>query len=485
MNGALPVMAPALPEIFLALAAMAMLMLGVFAKGEEKPRLFFYAGAVLLVVTAALAYLVTPKGGATIHAFDGLFIQDGFARFMKLMVLGASAFTLAMARAWFEREKLARFEYPVLIMFAALGMCMMISANDLMSLYLGLELQSLSLYVVAAYHRDNARSTEAGLKYFMLGALASGLLLFGMSLVYGYAGATGFDAIATVLEHGHAPIGVQIGLAFILAGLAFKVAAVPFHMWTPDVYEGAPTPVTAFFAIAPKLAAFALLIRVLSGPFGHMLPQWQPILVLIAILSMTVGAFGALGQTNIKRLMAYSSIGHAGYALVGLAVGNQEGISGVLVYLAIYLAMNMGAFAVILAMRVKGRAVEGIDDLAGLARTNPLMALAMALFMFSMAGIPPLAGFFGKLYVFLAAVHAGLYTLAILGVLTSAVAAFYYLRIVKVMYFDEPIEALDKAIGRTMSVVLTVSTIVVAFFFLVPMPVMKISEAAAKTLFPH
>ncbi|MFA6020266.1 MAG: proton-conducting transporter membrane subunit, partial [Rhodospirillales bacterium] len=239
MNGALPVMAPALPEIFLALAAMAMLMLGVFAKGEEKPRLFFYAGAVLLVVTAALAYLVTPKGGATIHAFDGLFIQDGFARFMKLMVLGASAFTLAMARAWFEREKLARFEYPVLIMFAALGMCMMISANDLMSLYLGLELQSLSLYVVAAYHRDNARSTEAGLKYFMLGALASGLLLFGMSLVYGYAGATGFDAIATVLEHGHAPIGVQIGLAFILAGLAFKVAAVPFHMWTPDVYEGA------------------------------------------------------------------------------------------------------------------------------------------------------------------------------------------------------------------------------------------------------
>jgi NADH-quinone oxidoreductase subunit N len=485
MNGALPVMAPAFPEIFLAVAAMAVLMLGVFGKGEERPRLFFYAGAILLVITAALAYLATPKGGATVHAFDGLFVQDGFARFMKLLVLGASAFTLAMARAWFEREKLARFEYPVLVMFAALGMSVMISANDLMSLYMGLELQSLSLYVLAAYHRDNARSTEAGLKYFMLGALASGLLLFGMSLVYGYVGATGFEAIAAVLSGGHAPVGAQIGLAFILAGLAFKVAAAPFHMWTPDVYEGAPTPVTAFFAIAPKIAAFALITRVLTGPFGHMLPQWQPILVLIAILSMTIGGFGALGQTNIKRLMAYSSIGHAGYALVGLAVGNQEGVSGVLVYLAIYLAMNMGAFAVILAMRVKGRAVEGIDDLAGLARTNPLMALAMALFMFSMAGIPPLAGFFGKLYVFLAAVHAGLYTLAILGVLTSAVAAFYYLRIVKVMYFDEPIEALDKAIGRTMGVVLTVSTIVVAFFFLVPMPVMRLSEAAAKTLFPH
>jgi NADH-quinone oxidoreductase subunit N len=482
MTAQLPVLLPALPEILLAISAMAVLMVGVYGK-SAKSGLAFWLAFLSLIVAAILTYVMTPKGGAVL-AFGGQYIQDAFSRFAKILVLIATALTLAASRVWFEREQIARFEYPVLVMFAAIGMMMMISANDLMALYLGLELQSLSLYVLAAYNRDNARSTESGLKYFVLGALASGLLLYGASMIYGFTGSTSFTGIAQALEGGHgAPIGVVVGIAFLLSGLAFKVAAAPFHMWTPDVYEGAPTPVTAFFAIGPKIAAFALFVRVVIGPFGHAVEQWTQIIVFLAALSMIVGSFAAIGQTNIKRLMAYSSIGHAGYALVGLAVGNAEGVSGLLLYLAIYLFMNLGAFAVILCMRRSGRAVEGIDDLAGLARTNPLMALAMALFMFSMAGIPPLAGFFGKLYVFLAAVNAGMYGLAILGVLTSAVAAYYYLRIVKVMYFDEPAEAFDGPIGNTMTAVLAGSVIFVVFFFLLPMPLLNGAEAAAAALF--
>jgi len=373
----------------------------------------------------------------------------------------------------------------VLMLFATLGMLMMVSANDLISLYLGLELQSLALYVVAAFRRDSLRSTEAGLKYFVLGALASGMLLYGSSMIYGFAGTTAFAGLAaTIGGAGAAPIGLIVGIVFLAAGLAFKVAAVPFHMWTPDVYEGAPTPVTAFFALAPKIAALGLFVRVMVGPFGDLVEQWQQIIVFISIASMVLGALAAINQSNIKRLMAYSSIGHVGYALIGLAPGTEVGVRGVLVYLAIYVFMTAGTFACILCMRQKGRMVEEIADLAGLSKTHPVMALALAVFMFSMAGIPPLAGFFGKLYVFLAAIEAELYALAVIGVVTSVLGAFYYLRIVKLMYFDEPIEDFDRPLGWEMTGVLAVSGVVIVLFFAVPGPIVEGAAAAAAALFP-
>jgi NADH-quinone oxidoreductase subunit N len=380
-----------------------------------------------------------------------------------------------------------RFEFPVLMLFATLGMMMMISANNLMSLYLGLELQSLSLYVLAAFRRDDLRSSEAGLKYFVLGALSSGMLLYGCSLIYGFAGTTSFGALAGLFADaaggGEAvPTGVVVGLVFLSAGLAFKVSAVPFHMWTPDVYEGAPTAVTAFFATAPKVAAMALFVRVLMGPFGGLVEQWQQIVIFISLASMILGALAAISQTNIKRLMAYSSIGHVGYALVGLAAGTEEGVRGVAVYLAIYIFMNVGTFACILCMRQKDRMVEGIEDLKGLSKTDPMMALALAVFMFSMAGIPPLAGFFGKLFVFSAAIDAGLYGLAIIGILTSVVGAFYYMRIVKFMYFDDPEEAFDRPIGREMSLILLGSGLVITFFIVFPGPILDGASAAAASL---
>jgi len=340
--------------------------------------------------------------------------------------------------------------------------------------------------VVAAFQRDSLRSTEAGLKYFVLGALSSGMLLYGCSLIYGFLGTTNFNDIAAAFtEGGHTEpsAGLIIGLVFLLVGLAFKISAFPFHMWTPDVYEGAPTPVTAFFAAAPKLAAVALLLRVLIGPFQNLAGEWQQIVIALSIGSMLLAAFAAINQTNIKRLMAYSGIGHIGYALVGLAAGNEAGVRAVLIYMAIYLVMVIGTFCCILCMRSGGRLVEGIDDLAGLAKTNPGMAMVLAIFMFSMAGIPPLAGFFGKLYVFLAAVNAGLYTLAIIGVLASVVAAFYYLRIVKVMYFDEPVVPLDKPVGREMMVIQTVTGLATLLFFLWPAPLLIAAEAAVKALF--
>jgi NADH-quinone oxidoreductase subunit N len=360
-------------------------------------------------------------------------------------------------------------------------MLVMVSANDLMSLYIGLELLSLSLYVIAAFNRDNERSAEAGLKYFVLGALASGLLLYGSSLVYGFAGTTNFDRLADALVGGQVSTGVVVGLVFVLAGLAFKISAVPFHMWTPDVYEGAPTPVTAFFASAPKVAAVALMLRVLVGPFGDLVGQWQQVIWVTSVGSMILGAFAAIGQNNIKRLMAYSSIGHVGYALIGLAVASGTGLRGVLVYMAIYLVMNIGTFAVLVAMRRQGRALERIEDLAGLGRTDPGMALWMAVFMFSMAGIPPLAGFFGKLYVFLAAVQGGYWVLAVVGVLTSVVSAYYYLRVVKVMYFDEGAGALDRR-PTSLSVVMVGTGLATLLFFAFPAPVIAAAETAIAAL---
>ncbi len=484
-----PDLIPILPELFLALVIMALLMFGVFQKGGRKEidinafRIIFWLSVVSLVL---VLLLVLALSGGRLVGFGGLFVSDPFSGFCKVLVLIGSAATLIMAQQFLERHDMARFEYPVLVMFATLGMLMMISANDLISLYLGLEMQSLSLYVVAAFRRDDTRSAEAGLKYFVLGALASGMILYGASLIYGFSGSTNFDSLAKVLGHGgdhDAGHGVVFGIVFILAGLAFKVSAVPFHMWTPDVYEGAPTPVTAFFAVAPKIAALALFIRIMVGPFGDLAAQWQQIIVFVSVASMVLGAFAAINQRNIKRLMAYSSIGHVGYALIGLAVGNEAGVRGILIYLTIYLVMNVGTFACILAMRKGDRMVEDINDLAGLGKTHPMLAAAMTLFMFSMAGIPPLAGFFGKLYVFLAAIEAELYGLAVIGVITSVVGAFYYLRIIRIMCFDDVDEPLDKPVDKEIGIIMTLASLIIVLFFIYPGPVVTRAATAAASLF--
>ncbi|MBI3508012.1 MAG: NADH-quinone oxidoreductase subunit NuoN [Proteobacteria bacterium] len=469
------------PEIFLACAGLFLLMFGVFGGEKSTRTVSWLAIASLLVATALIG---TPEGGRGV-GFSGLFVSDGYSSFAKALVFLATAASLLISLEFNEREGFARFEYPVLMVFAALGMAMMVSANDLISLYMGLELQSLSLYVLAAIRRDSIRATEAGLKYFVLGALSSGLLLYGASLIYGFSGTTNFDTLAATMidQAGATPIGVIFGIVFVSAALAFKISAAPFHMWTPDVYEGAPTPVTAFFAAAPKVAAIALFARVLVGPFGPLVHDWQQIVVFIAIASMAIGAFAAIAQTNIKRLMAYSSIGHVGYALVGLAAGDEAGVLGVLVYMAIYLAMNLTAFAAILCMKRDGKMVESISDLSGLARTQPLVAAAMAISMFSMAGIPPLAGFFGKLYVFLAAVSAGLYSLAVIGVLASVVSAFYYLRIVKVMYFDAEGAGFDKRLAAGPAVVLGAGAVFTLLFFAWPAPLVGAAGVAAAALF--
>ncbi|QEX22356.1 NADH-quinone oxidoreductase subunit N [Hypericibacter adhaerens] len=472
----------ALPEIVVAAAGLVLLMLGVFRRGDSTRLVAWLVVAVLILATV----LVWVAPTATGHAFGGLFVTDSYAGFVKVLVLLAAAAAMVMSLGYIEREQMARFEFPVLLLFSTLGMMLMISANDLISLYVGLELQSLALYVVAAFRRDTIRSTEAGLKYFVLGALSSGMLLYGSSLIYGFAGTTKFDGIATLLAglNGTAPsLGLIVGLVFLIAGLAFKVSAVPFHMWTPDVYEGSPTPVTAFFAMAPKVAAIGLFGRVLVGPFGGMVGDWQQIVSFIAFASMAFGAVAAINQNNIKRLMAYSSIANVGYALVGLAAGTAEGVSGMLIYMALYVVMNAGTFAVILAMRQQGRMVEGITDLAGLGKTRPMMAASLAIFMFSLAGIPPLAGFFGKLFVFRAAINAGLYWLAVLGVLASVVGAFYYLRIIKVMYFDEPREGFDKPMEWELAGILTVSAVIILLFFIVPSSLLVGADSAAAALF--
>ena len=424
----MPNLIPALPELLIVLSAVVLLLLGVIKKENSGGGIT----ALAIIALGFAALLVVSGPSERTLTFGGMFVVDAFGVYSKLLVLLASAVTLAMSRSWLKAEGLDHPEYPVLVLFATLGMLLMISANNFMALYLGLELQSLALYVLAASQRESGRATEAGLKYFVLGSLASGMLLYGASLVYGFAGTTGFDALAKALAN-EAPVGATVGMVFILAGLAFKISAAPFHMWAPDVYEGAPTPVTAFFAVAPKIAAFALLLRVLTGPFGSMAEQWQQIIVFVSIASMIVGAFAAIVQTNIKRLMAYSSIGHVGFALVGLAAGGADGVGAVLIYLSLYLAMNVGAFAVILSMRQKNRALEGIEDLAGLSKTHPLMALCLAILMWSMAGIPPFAGFWSKWMVFSVAIDKGMIALSVIGVLTSVVSAFYYLRVIKVM----------------------------------------------------
>jgi NADH-quinone oxidoreductase subunit N len=471
--------APALPEIAVALGALLILMLGV--SRQSGPADYAASGLAIVVLLVAAKFVVSGPDRAVL--FDGAFIIDGFGRFMKLLVLGGSILVVIMSIGDLARAKLLSNEYVVLLLLSVLGMMLMISAGSLISLYLGLELQSLALYVVAAIDRGQVRSSEAGLKYFVLGSLSSGMLLYGASLIYGFTGSTDFSAIAASI-HGQsatANIGLTIGLVFLLVGLAFKISAVPFHMWTPDVYEGAPTPVTAFFAAAPKIAAMALLMRVLLTAFPGIAPQWQQIVVFLSIASMLLGAFAAIGQTNIKRLMAYSSIGHIGYALIGLAANSEAGTQSVLVYLAIYLFMTVGAFACILSMRNKLGPVEDIDSLAGLARTDLSMAFVLAMILFSMAGVPPLAGFFAKLYVFAAAIQAGLYALAVIGVLASVVAAYYYLRVVKIMFFDDAREAFVPVEQGT-RIVMGLCGLFVLLFVLVPAPLVDAALTAARAL---
>jgi NADH-quinone oxidoreductase subunit N len=447
-------------------------------RGERSTALV-NAGALALLVVALGAVFMLPEGRVT--TFGGSFVVDGFAKFMKALTLIASASAIVMSTDFLRRERIERFEYPILILLSTIGMLMLISANDLIALYLGLELLSLSSYVIASIDRDNVRSTEAGLKYFVLGALSSGMLLYGASLIYGFTGTVSFSAIATTLQ-GSAGTGLILGLVFLSAGIAFKISAVPFHMWTPDVYEGAPTPVTAFFAAAPKMAAMAMAVRVFVGAFPGIVPQWQQIVIFIAIASMTLGSFAAIGQRNIKRLMAYSSIGNVGYALIGLAAGTAEGVQGVIIYMAIYLAMTLGAFACILAMRRQNVMFEQIEDLSGLARTHPGLAFCFAAMLFSLAGIPPLAGFFAKFYVFAAAIQAGLVTLAVIGVVTSVVGAYYYVRIVKIMYFDEPAGAFEP-MPASLKAILAVTSAVVLLFWLMPAPLVGAASAAARSLF--
>jgi len=480
MIGGLSKLILVLPELVLLGAALSLLMFGVFRREQSDSGITSLA--VVFMGLALVFVFAIPNSETTI--FDGLLINDPFAKFMKSLVLIGAMLTLIMGYGYRKRGELVNFEYPVLILFATLGMLLMISANDLMALYIGLELQSLSLYVIAAFDRDSRRSGEAGLKYFILGALSSGLLLYGCSLVYGFSGSTSFEGIASALNTiGADSIGLTIGMVFLCAGLAFKVSAVPFHMWTPDVYEGSPTPSTAFFAAAPKIAGVAIFIRVLVDPFADLVAQWQQVVIAISVASMSLGTLAAIYQTNIKRLMAYSSIANIGYALVGLAAGTSDGVQSVIIYMSIYLIMIVGTFGCILSMRAHGQMMEDINDLAGLGRTNPLLAIALTALMFSFVGIPPLAGFFGKLYVFLAAINAGLYWLAVIGLLTSVVGAFYYLRIVKLMYFDEARESFDSPIDKELVAVIAFCSILVGLFFAYPTPMIKGAAVAAETLF--
>ncbi|MBX3520385.1 MAG: NADH-quinone oxidoreductase subunit NuoN [Xanthobacteraceae bacterium] len=467
---------PVLPELVVVIGAMLLLMLGVFRGEGSTP--IVEVGALVVIAIAAVLIFMQPSAPAEL--FGGSIVIDAFARFFKILILIGAAAALVMSMPFWRNHKLNRFEFSVVVLLSVAGMMVMVSARDLIALYLGIELMSLALYVIAAIDRENVRSTEAGLKYFVLGALSSGMLLYGASLVYGFTGTVSFAGIAAAAKS--PSTGLVFGIVFLFAGLAFKVSAVPFHMWTPDVYEGAPTPVTAFFAAAPKVAAIALFVRVAVSAFPNIALSWQQIIVFISIASMVLGAFAAIGQKNIKRLLAYSSIGHVGFALVGLAPGTAEGVSGVLIYMTIYLAMTLGTFAVVIAMRRDGGQIEEIDQLAGLSRTQPVMAFVLAALLFSLAGIPPLAGFFAKFYVFLAAIQGKFYALAVIGVLASVVGAYYYLRIVKIMYIDEPAQRF-LPMPRAVAFVLALSGAFTILFFVYPGPLVAAADAAAKSLF--
>ncbi|MCB6177370.1 NADH-quinone oxidoreductase subunit NuoN [Rhodobacter sp. Har01] len=448
-----------LPEVILAVWAMVALMVAVYTGKDRLAVPLVWATAGLFL---ALALWISATGQGARTAFEGMFIDDPFARFAKVTILLSAAAVIVMAQDYMSRTNLLRFEVPILVALAVLGMLMMVSAGDLMSLYMALELQSLSLYVLAALRRDSLKSTEAGLKYFALGALSSGILLYGASLTYGFAGTTDFAGILSTLQ-GEVPLGLLFGLVFLLAGLAFKVSAAPFHMWTPDVYEGAPTPITAFLATAPKVAAMALIARLVHDAFGAVPGDWGQVLAGLAVASMFLGAIAAIGQKDIKRLMAYSSIAHMGYALIGLAAGTAYGVQAMLIYMAIYVTMNIGTFAFILSMERDGRPVSDIASLNMFSRKEPLKALAMLILLFSLAGVPPMVGFFGKFYVLKAAVDAGMVWLAVAGAVASVIGAFYYLRIVYFMYFGAEQEPADSRMAPVQwALMVTVAVIMLA-----------------------
>lgn len=471
---------PALPEMLLASVALLLVLVAAYGgDGAVNARRVCSIALAAIVIAAAMLWL-----GSDIQttAFSGMFSADSFSAYMKLLVLMGTFAALYMSISPLEQDDINKPEFSLLVLLAVVGMMLMISANDLMSLYMAVELQSLPLYVVAAMRTNSLRSSEAGLKYFLLGALSSGMLLYGASLVYGFAGTTSFDGISAAVATGALPVAFVIGMVFMICGIAFKISAAPFHMWTPDVYEGSPTPVTALFAIAPKVAAMALMMRLTYGAFGSIAVEWSQVLVALSIASMVIGAFGAIMQTDIKRMMAYSSIAHMGYALAGLAAGTHAGVLGVMIYMTGYIFMGAGTFAIILMMRREGKAATKIDDLRGLSKTHPLFAIGLLVMMFSMAGIPPLAGFFGKWYVFLAAVNAGLIPLAVIGVVMSVVGAFYYLRIIRMMYFEENDDPLDSDLPMSNRLVLTVSLGVILLFFAGLGSLLGAADIAATTL---
>lgn len=470
---------PVLPEMFLAVAAMALLVAGAFMGGRS---VRFISWAT--VVCYAIAALIILGGDATrTEVFGGLLVVDAFGGLTKVFLLFGLIVTAILSIQYLYQEQIQRFEYPILVLLSGVGMMLMVSAHDMLALYVALELQSLSLYILAAFRRGHVRSAESGMKYFILGAIASGFLLFGISLMYGYTGTTNFTLMQNALM-AEATLGAVVGMVFILAGIAFKVSAVPFHMWTPDVYEGAPTSVTAFFAMVPKLAALALLVRLVFEPLAALAHDWGQILGLLAGASMVVGAFAGLRQDNIKRLLAYSSIGNMGYAMMGVVAASTMGVGSLLFYMAIYMIMTAGTFAVIMCMRRDGKSLENISDLSGLSQNAPVLAYILALLMFSMSGIPPLAGFFGKFAVFQAAMDSHLYALAVVGVLTSVVSAFYYLRVIKVMFFDAPADRYDAHISMGRKLVLAVSLAFIVLFIFFPSALMDICRAVAMPIVP-
>ena len=449
------------PELFLSFSIMALLMVGVFFKKSFK----LVNSLTIISLIFAIA-LVLNQHNETIKIFNGSYIIDIFSTLMKTITLLFSIFVLFSSREYLKINNIEKIEYPILILSSILGMILMISSYDLIIFYLGLELQSLSLYILASFNRENEKSTEAGLKYFVLSALATGLLLYGSSLIYGFTGSTNFEIISKNLDPND--IGAVFGIVFIIIGLAFKVSAVPFHMWTPDVYEGAPTSVTSFFALIPKIAAITVFIRFMYVPFLNVIDQWQIIIVFISIGSMILGGTAAIGQKNIKRLMAYSSIGHMGYALAGLAPGTNSGIQSTIIYLIIYLVMNLGAFGCIFMMRRENTFYENIDDLSGLSKNHPLLALSFLVILFSLAGIPPLAGFFAKFYIFMSVIESQMYALAIIGLVTTVISAFYYLRIIKIIYFDKPKKPFEVNYNLGLKISLILSSILVLIYFVYP-----------------
>lgn len=475
------ILSPIKQEIFLAVVGMALLMIGAF-RGNSSVN--FIMPAVIGALLIAIAGIFAGEWTA-VDTLNGMVIVDGFSEWMKILILSGLVVSLLLSVTWLKENAMLKFEYPILVLFSGIGMMLMVSANNLLSLYMALELSSLCLYVLAAINRDNLLSTEAGLKYFILGALSSGLLLFGISLVYGYTGTLSFVGIADFLEVTDSmPHGVMVGMVFMLAGLAFKVSAVPFHMWTPDVYQGAPTPVTALFAIVPKVAALGLIIRLLVGPFELLHQESIQIIMFISVASMVLGAFAGLVQNNIKRLLAYSSIANMGYAMLGLLPGVPEGIASVIIYVSIYMAMLAGVFAILMSIQRSGRAIENIPDFAGLSKSSPFMAYALAGLLFSMSGIPPLAGFFGKFFVFQAAVAGGYMVVAVIGLLTSVVGAYYYIRLIKVMFFDESVGAVDENKSLSRHLVTVGSIAFILLFTVMPNQLLDQALQAALSLFP-